>query len=406
MARFRRRNGLPRPAGPGEHQVTLFERLDFIPRLVEVHDPVRPAVKLFCVVLAMMGMGLLLQASHAATILAPDAFASEVVEQAVFRILGLVALLVAFRLGPERVRAMLPVLVVVAGVLLLLVWAPWIGKPENGSHRWIRVPVLGLSFQPSEFARIVLVVWVADRCTRLGDRLHDLRRGLLPILAVCYVFFGLIALETDLGGALLCLCCFTPTLWVGGARSGQLASTALIGGATVVVFTVINYGYIRSRIAVFLGHEQNAQVSQSVEALGSGGLFGVGLGRGLYRNHGVPYQDSDYVFALVGEELGLFGMFVCLGLILALVWFSMRFVLSIRDRFAALVAFGLLLSVGLQAMIHMSVVTGLAPPKGMNLPFVSDGGTSLLMSTLAVGLALGAARARPASSPVPTPSSA
>ena len=401
MARFRRRSGVPHLVGPAEHQTTIFDRLEVIQRLVEVHDPVRPAVKLLCVVLAMMGLGLLLQASHAATILAPDAFVAEVVEQSLFRILGLTALLVAFRLGPERVRPMLPALVIAAGVMLLLVWMPWIGKPENGSHRWIRVPILGLSFQPSEFARIVMVIWVADRCTRLGDRLHDLRRGLLPILAVCYVFFGLIALETDLGGALLFLICFTCTLWVGGARSGQLAFLVISGCTLVVVFTVINYGYIRNRIAVFLGHEQNAQVSQSVEALGSGGVFGVGLGRGLYRNHGVPYQDSDYVFALVGEELGLFGMLLCLGLSLALVWFAMRFVLSLPDRFSALAAFGLLLSVGMQTIIHMGVVTGLAPPKGMNLPFVSDGGTSLLISTLAVGLALGAACTGPGSSSIP-----
>ena len=126
----------------------------------------------------------------------------------------------------------------------------------------------------------------------------------------------------------------------------------------------------------------------------------------MYRNHGVPYQDSDYVFALIGEELGLFGMLVCLGLILAMVWFSMRFVLSLPDRFAALSSFGLLLSVGVQAMIHMGVVTGLAPPKGMNLPFISDGGTSLLISTLAVGLALGAARTRPESLSLSPPSSA
>ncbi len=406
MARFRRRGGLPAALGPGEQQTTIFDRLEIFPRLVEVHDPVRPAVKLLCAVLAMMGMGLLLQASHAATILPPKAFASEVVEQSVFRILGLAALLFAFRLGPDRVRRMLPVLVIAAGLMLLLVWVPGIGKPENGSHRWIRVPVLGLSFQPSEFARIVMVVWVADRCTRLGERLHDLRRGLLPILAICYIFFGLIALETDVGGALLFLTCFTATLWVGGARSGQLAVSWLVGGGAAIVLALTNLAYIRSRLAVFFGQEHNAQVSESVEALGSGGLFVVGLGQGMYRNHGVPYQDSDYVFALIGEELGLFGMLVCLGLILAMVWFSMRFVLSLPDRFAALSSFGLLLSVGVQAMIHMGVVTGLAPPKGMNLPFISDGGTSLLISTLAVGLALGAARTRPESLSLSPPSSA
>jgi cell division protein FtsW len=130
-----------------------------------------------------------------------------------------------------------------------------------------------------------------------------------------------------------------------------------------------------------------------MQADARGGLLGVGYGRGLYRNSGVPYQDSDYVFALVGEELGLLGVALTLGLFLALAWYSLRLVLSIPDRFGALAAFGLLLSVCVQAMVHLQVVVGLAPPKGMTLPFVSDGGTSLFISSLAVGLALGAARA-------------
>ena len=148
MARFRRRGGLPAALGPGEQQTTIFDRLEIFPRLVEVHDPVRPAVKLLCAVLAMMGMGLLLQASHAATILPPKAFASEVVEQSVFRILGLAALLFAFRLGPDRVRRMLPVLVIAAGLMLLLVWVPGIGKPvlpQRSNGRSVRFFLTGRS---------------------------------------------------------------------------------------------------------------------------------------------------------------------------------------------------------------------------------------------------------------------
>jgi cell division protein FtsW len=116
------------------------------------------------------------------------------------------------------------------------------------------------------------------------------------------------------------------------------------------------------------------------------------MAQGEFRNVGLPYQNSDYVYSLVGEEFGLLGMLLTTGLVLAFVWFSLRLVLSIKDRFSALAAFGLLLSVGLQAMIHMQVVTELAPPKGMTLPFISHGGTSLIVSALAVGLALGAAR--------------
>jgi cell division protein FtsW len=126
--------------------------------------------------------------------------------------------------------------------------------------------------------------------------------------------------------------------------------------------------------------------------MSKGGALGEGLTLGVSRNAGVPYLESDCVFGLVGEELGLVGMLVVIGLLLAFLWYASRLVLSVKNRYEALVSFGLLVSVALQAMLHVQVVAGLAPPKGMTLPFISDGGTSLLVSSLAVGLALGAAR--------------
>lgn len=392
MARTRKSAVEAVPLGPRERQTTIFDSFESFARFVEADDPIRPAVKLLCVVVAMMGFGLLLQISHMATIAGPDAFRAELVQQSTFRAIGLVVLLGAYRLGPSGLRRHLPALVVLAGALLVFVWVPGLGKPENGAHRWIRVPFLGWSFQPSELARIALIVWVADRCTRLGPKLRHLRRGVLPILVMGLFFVGLVGLEPDLGGALLFLACFLSTLWVGGARSLHFAGTLAMAVTGALCFAIARHGYIRQRIAVFLGDATNDQVTKGIQALGSGELFGVGFANGLFRNAGVPYQDSDYVFALAGEELGLAGLALLIGLTIAFIAFSLRLVLSIRDRFSALAAFGLLLSVGVQAMLHVQVVCGLAPPKGMTLPFISDGGTSLLISSLAVGLALGAAR--------------
>ena len=392
MARFRRRGGGASTATL-EHQLTLFERLDEFTRRAEAPNPSRPAVKLFCLVLAIMGLGLILQASHAATIYAdPADFRREVFQQSAFRVVALAVMLIGYRFGPSRLRPLLPALVVLGAILLVGCWIPGLASPENGSNRWITIPLLGTTLQPSELARVFLVLWVADRCTRLGPKLLDLRQGVLPILGMGLFFVALIGLETDLGGALVFLTVFLCTWFVGGASFAHFTSSiAAIGGAAFLV-AVTSFKYIRHRIDVFLGNAQNDQVTSSIEALGSGQLFGVGFGHGQWRTSAMPYQDSDYVFALLGEELGFFGMALCIGLMVAFVWFSLRLVLTIRDRFAALAAFGLLLSVGLQAMIHMQVVTGLAPPKGMTLPFISDGGTSLVVSSLAVGLALGAAR--------------
>jgi len=392
MARFRRRRG-EAVALPKEHQTTIFERLETLARCAETSDPTQPAVRLFCIVLGLMGLGLLLQASHAATICAKTAdFRAEVFQQAIFRVIAIGVLILGYRIGPRRLRPLLPGLVLLAAALLVCCWVPGLEFSAHGAHRWVVVPGTSITIQPSELARVALVLWVADRCTRLGPRLLEVRRGVLPILAVGMVFFVLIGTETDLGGSLVFLSVFLFTWFVGGASfthfTGSLAT--LCGAAMVLAVSSVEY--IRSRIEVFLGIVENAQVKRSLEALGSGDLYGVGLGRGLFRNTGLPYQDSDFVFALVGEELGFLGVALCTVLMILFLWFSLRLALSIRDRFSALAAFGLLLSVGLQAMIHMQVVTNLAPPKGMTLPFVSDGGTSLIVSSLAVGLAIGAAR--------------
>jgi len=377
----------------GERQTTIFDALDSWTRRAQAHDPIRPAIQLFCVVLALMGLGLLLQASHAATIYSdPSLFRAEVRQQVIFRVVAIAVLVLGYRIGPGRLRRILPFLVVLCAALLLGCWIPPLAAPANGSHRWIEIPLLSCSVQPSELARLVLVLWVADRCTRLGPKLLDFRRGVLPILALGLFFIALIGLETDLGGALVFLTVFLFTWFVGGASFTHFTGSIAAIGGTALILAVSSVEYIRSRIEIFLGNTQNSQVARSIDALGSGELFGVGLGQGLYRNSGLPYQDSDYVFALLGEELGFFGVALCIGLVLAFVWCSLRLVLGIRDRYAALAAFGLLLGVSLQAMIHMQVVTGLAPPKGMTLPFMSDGGTSLVVSAFAVGLALGAAR--------------
>jgi len=381
---------VPRRArGASDRQLTITGFLEDLARRAEVHDPLRPAARLFLVVLSLMGIGLLLQASHAATTHSPAAFRAELASQLQFRLAALVVLLAAYRIGPSGLRRFLPHLVVGAAVLLVLAYVPGVGVMKNGSSRWVD---LGVVFQPSELARVAMVLWVADRCVRLGPLVHEMRRGVMPMLSVALGFFLLILFETDLGGSMLLLICTLSTMWVGGARLMPVtASLVAFGGGAIVAGSVV-VPYVRDRIGMWFGHVENDQVSQTLDALSSGGFSGAGFAHGGFRNAGVPYLESDYVFALVGEELGLFGLCLVLALLCAFLWYSLRLVLSLRERFEALCAFGLLVSVGLQAMIHVQVVSGLAPPKGMTLPFLSDGGTSLIVSSLAVGLALGAAR--------------
>ncbi len=381
---------LVRPRG---RQSTIFEWTEGLARRAEGHDPTAPALGLFLVTLALLGLGLLVQAGHAAAVAAPGEFGAELASQAWFRLGGLVLLLLAARLAPRGLRPFVPALTLIAGLLLIAVFLPEpLGVERNGSNRW--VGFLGRTFQPSELARLVIVLWIADRCVRLGPLVRDARRGILPMLALVLAFFALIAAETDLGGAILFLCCALSTLWVGGARwthvFGSLGTFA--GAVLLVAFAAVPY--VQRRVAVFLGHHKNQQVESSLEAIARGDVLGLGLSAGTARNEGVPYLDSDFVFAQVGEELGLVGLYLVLLLFVAFAWFSLRLVLSLEDRYEALVAFGLLFSTALQAMLHVQVVSGLAPPKGINLPLISDGGSSLGVTCLAIGLSLGAARRR------------
>ena len=393
MSRFRAAHAAAVDAErPRERQHTILERLEGIARAAQVPDASRPALYLFGVVLALLAIGLVVQASHASTTSSPEVFWGILRSQVLFRVAAIAALLVGVRIGPSGLRRHIPALTVVCGLFLVLVFVPGVGDPRNGAHRWLQIPFLGLSFQPSELARIVMVLWVADRCIRLGDDVRDLKRGALPMLATGLAFFAAILVQTDLGGSILFLCCFLATMWVGGARLRQISGPVVIVAGGAAVSLVVFVSYIRHRLEMWLGAATNNQVERTAQAIASGDFFGVGLGQGLWRNARVPYLESDYVLALVGEELGFVGVVLVLGLLVAFTWLAIRLSLSIQDRYCALCAFGLLLSVALQAMIHAQVVTALAPPKGMPLPFVSHGGTALVVSSLAIGLALGAAR--------------
>ncbi len=342
--------------------------------------------------LALSAFGLLVQAGHASTILARGPFARELAEQLGVRILAVLVLLGASHLGPRGVRRFIPHAALLALFGLCLVFVPGIGAPFNGANRWLSVA--GVTFQPSELARIVVVLWVANHCVLYGERLADLRRAVLPILLFASVYFLLIYFERDVGGAILLMICVLSTLWVGGARTGHVG-TFMIGGVGLTLGVgLLTAPHVKHRILTWLKLAENDQVLHASEAVARGGFLGLGFTHGEARLAGVPHLESDFVLAQIGEELGWVGALIVLGLWASFAWFALRLVLSIDDRYEALAAFGLLVATLLQAMIHVEVVAGLGPPKGMPLPFVSNGGSSLLVSSLAVGLALGAARRR------------
>ncbi len=279
-------------------------------------------------------------------------------------------------------------ILLLALALLVAVLVPGVGRRINGARRWVRIgPLNG---QPSEVAKIALTVFVAAWAARQGDAIRTLR-GLLPGVAVIGLVIGLVVIEPDMGTAALLSAVSGALLIAAGARLRHLLALATPGVLLAAVFAFTRLDYVKRRIASFLDPTLDPmgagfQPRQSLIAIGSGGPLGKGLGAGQQKLSFLQEVHTDYIFALVGEELGFVGTALVVLAFAALLLQGMRAVDRARDAFSFLVALGLTLIVALQSALNIAVATASVPPKGIALPFISFGGSSLLMAACAAGL--------------------
>jgi len=281
-------------------------------------------------------------------------------------------------------------------VLLVMVLMPSFGVAVKGARRWLRLGQI--SIQPAEIAKLVAVMYLAAYLAKKEDRLTGFFSGLAPALLVIGVLSGLVLLEPDLGTVIVMGTVAISLLFLGGARLSHLLSLGLCAVPAVMVL-VLSSSYRRQRLMTFLAPWKDAsdagfQITQSFLAFGSGGLFGVGLGEGKQKLFFLPEAHTDFVLALVGEELGLVGTAV---IILLFALFAIRgFQVAARARmpFGRYLGMGITLLIGVQALINACVVTGLVPTKGLTLPFVSYGGSSLVTCMFGVGILLNISRDR------------
>jgi cell division protein FtsW len=278
-------------------------------------------------------------------------------------------------------------------VLLVIVLIPGVGKTVNGAQRWIGVGAFQL--QPSEFMKLAMVIWLARYLTEVREGIRKLR-GLVWPLGALGLVFGLIMLEPDMGTALAITGTVFLILFVAGMRWGHLIAMGSVGVAGVLGLA-LSAEYRMKRLLTFLNPEADPlgdgyQPLQSRLALGSGGLFGVGLGRSRQKLYYLPENHTDYIFAILGEELGLLGTLTVLILFGLFAWRGFRIAAVATDRFSSLLALGLTTMVVLQAIMNIAVVTNSIPPTGVPLPFLSYGGSSLLPTMAGVGILLGVSR--------------
>jgi cell division protein FtsW len=352
---------------------------------------------LLVITASLVGIGLVMVFST--SVVLAERYGSPVrllVKQAAWLGLGLLVMCLAWRIDYHVYQRYWKVVLVLTLAALVAVLIPGAGTRLNGARRWFIF--FGFSIQPSEFAKIGVTIFVAAFLCKNHRKLGSFVKGFVPLVGLVAVAFGLIVMEPDAGTALLVGTVAFAMMMVGGVRLKHLVPLVLTAAPVVALAIFAKHDYIERRIAAFLNPGLDPlgagyQAQQSVLALGSGGLFGKGLGCGQIKNHFLPEAHTDFVLSIVGEELGLLGALLVVALFVGLIYHGMKIAHTAIDRFGFLLTFGLTLFIGLQAAINIAVVTASVPTKGISLPLVSYGGSSLLATMLSLGVILNVSRA-------------
>jgi cell division protein FtsW len=350
---------------------------------------------LFCTTLVLVVIGLVMVFS-ASAIISQGASGSPygyLIKQAIWGVLGLAGMTLVMQMDYRRLnnpRIIFP-MVAVTALLLLVVFAM---PSSHGAHRWIKLGAMSL--QPSEMAKPIIVLFLAWFLQNKLHMINDLRSTIIPAALPSLLFIALIVKEPDLGTALVCAGVTMFMLYLAGMNMKYLVM-ASAAAAPVLAYMLLFVKFRRDRILAFLDPDRDPlgigyHMNQSLIAVSTGGVFGKGYMEGVQKLYYLPESHTDYIFANISEELGLVGAVVVVALFVALGYRGLRAVLLTRDPFARFLAFGITTSILIQAFFNISVVLALVPTKGITLPFISYGGTSLFITLLSMGVLLNITR--------------
>ena len=355
----------------------------------------------FCIlVLLLAGIGLvmLLSASFPSAYYESGNPMAYFYRQGIFAVMGVAAMFFIGKINYQRFRGLAKPLLFVAIILLVLVLIPHnpLAITRNNATRWLGLPGTSLQFQPSEIAKVAVVIYFADSISKKKDKMLSFRYGILPYGILLLLLAGLVGLEPHLSGALLILGAGAVMMLVGGIHLGWVAGAlgAAAAGLYVILFVI---GYNTSRIEMWRNpwldaQNKGYQLVQSLLSIGSGGLLGVGPGKSRQKFLYLPEEHNDFIFAIICEELGLIGATVIMLLFAALILRGYWIALHSRDRFGSLLVVGITTLIGLQTFLNIGVVTGLLPTTGISLPFFSYGGTALSIQLAEMGIVLSVSR--------------
>jgi len=317
---------------------------------------------------------------------------SHLLRECAYVAVGLVGMVLAARASMERLRKRASLLLALAaGLLVLVFFVP----ARNGAHSWIWIPGTPISFQPSELAKLVLVIVAARYFVHFPQGLPD-RRAAFPPFAVMLAVAGLIAVEPDMGTAAVTATAMMVYFHIAGAKLRHLCAVGSIAAIPAAAMVLKHPYQLQRLLDFFRGKEVELaggyQTMRSLIALGSGGLTGCGYCGSIEKYFYLPAATTDSILAVVGEELGMVMTWAVLAMVGVLVWRAMQIAGRAPDRFSGLVVAGVACLIGVQSLLNIAVVTGSLPPTGVPLPFVSYGGSSLLFSMIGVGLILNVSR--------------
>jgi cell division protein FtsW len=351
---------------------------------------IRPSLFLLINILALISIGIIMIYSSSA-FYAEKNFGSPyyfIIRQLAALVVGIVMLRIAIKLPYENYKKLTPILMILTLLFMLIVLVPGIGRQVGGARRWIRF--FGIGFQPSEILKLTLIIWVAGFLNRKKELLGYFSRGLLPSFLVTGIFCFLLLLQPDFGtAALICITLLLMIFAAGGKTFHMIGS--LVGIATMGVFLVFSNVYRMRRVTGFLDPwadplDSGFQLVQSFIAFGTGGIFGRNLGNSRQKLFFLPEGHTDFIFSILAEETGFIGILLVIILVSLLMLKGLEISLHCPDDFGRNLAFGITSLIFLQTVFHIGVVIGLLPTKGIPLPFISYGGSSLVLCMFMVGI--------------------
>jgi len=356
----------------------------------------RLRIQLFMVTVILLAIGVVMvysaSAVNAYETLKDSAYFLK--RQLVYLFLGVIASLMIMAVDYDVIKKYVKPVLMVTFFLLVLVLVPGISREISGAHRWFRL--FSLSFQPSQAMKLVMILYLADFLSRKQSDIRSFWEGFMPPMIILGVTVGLILLEPDLGTSVAISIVAVIMLFVAGMKLAHLIPM-IVGSVPVLLVLVFLKAYRKRRILAFIDPWSDPQgvgfqIIQSFIALGSGGLFGVGLGQSRQKLLYLPGCHTDFIFSIIGEELGLVGAGAVIILFVLFIWLGFRIALRARDLFGHLAALGIVSMIALEAIINIAVATGSMPTKGLPLPFISYGGSSLIFDMMGVALLLNIAK--------------